>query len=166
MTGHLLGGAGRPGGWHHRAWRCATRFCRQPSISKIRTQALPAWTSSPTKPAKQKSNTPCRTPSASAAPTAHSYSAAGTDNFSQLVIPRSVAIEGPCVPRHHPKVNIKSVTEYLRAFLVAFNEITRFRRHTHPNHSLPKPHFRNSHGAVGVMTLLYLPLSLFAFAIP
>ena len=74
---------------HHRVSPCATRFCRPPSTWRIQNPIPPVWTSSPTTPAKPRSNTPCRTPSASAAPTARCCSAAGASS-----IPRNVSDGG------------------------------------------------------------------------
>ena len=79
MTGHLLGGAG---GWKPRSpfWPYATRFCPRPSIWRTPILIPRVWTWFPIRPAKRKSNMPCRTRSGSAAPTARFCSAAGRNN--------------------------------------------------------------------------------------
>ncbi len=59
-----------------RCWRCASRSCLPPPTSTIPTKAA-IWTSLPTRRARSAWNTPCRTPSASAEPTAAWSSSAG-----------------------------------------------------------------------------------------
>ena len=84
MTGHLLGGAGGLEAGDHGAGACAIRCCLRPSISKIPIRIPPVWTSFPITPAKRKLNTPCRTPSVSAAPTARFCSVAGRNETAAI----------------------------------------------------------------------------------